>query len=149
MPEKPTRLSYLSVLAHLVTGGRAYRGSADSPAGFLKLTTTGRKSGKARTVELIYIRDGSAYVLTASNGGRPGLPGWFFNVRSNPQVSIEVHGTRRHAVAEVAEPEKRAALWAKLLEIAPFYAGYEKRTQRQIPMVLVRLLDDSEAQSAE
>jgi deazaflavin-dependent oxidoreductase (nitroreductase family) len=148
MPAKPTRLSYFSVLAHLVTGGRAYRGSADSPAGFLKLTTTGRKSGKARTVELIYIRDGSAYVLTASNGGRPGHPGWLFNVRSNPQVSIEVHGTRRRAMAEVAGPEKRAALWAKLLEIAPFYAGYEKRTQRQIPMVLVRLLDDSEAQSA-
>ena len=149
MSAKPTRLSYFSVLAHLVTGGRAYRGSADSPAGFLKLTTTGRKSGKARTVELIYIRDGSAYVLTASNGGRPRYPGWFFNVRSNPQVSIEVQGTRRRALAEVAGPEQRAVLWAKLLEIAPFYAGYEKRTRRQIPMVLVRLLDDSEAQRAE
>ena len=149
MPETPTSLSYFSVLAPRVTGGRAYRGSADSPAGFLKLTTTGRKSGKARTVELIYIRDGSAYVLTASNGGRPRYPGWFFHVRSNPQVSLEVQGTRRRAVAEVAGPEKRAALWAKLLEIAPFYAGYEKRTQRQLPMVLVRLLDDSEAQSAE
>ncbi|HEV2460329.1 MAG TPA: nitroreductase/quinone reductase family protein, partial [Ktedonobacterales bacterium] len=89
------------------------------------------------------------YVLTASNGGRPRRPGWFFNVRSNPQVSIEVHGTRRRAVAEVAGPEQRAALWAKLLEIAPFYADYEKRTQRQLPMVLVRLLDDSEAQRAE
>ena len=138
MPEKPTRLSYFSVLAHRLTGGRAYQGSADSPAGFLKLTTTGRRSGKSRTVELIYIRDGSAYVLTASNGGRPRHPGWFFNVRSNPQVTIEVHGTRRRAEAEVAGPEQRRALWARLLEIAPFYAGYEKRTHQQIPMVLVR-----------
>jgi deazaflavin-dependent oxidoreductase (nitroreductase family) len=149
MVQKPTRLSYFSVLAHLVTGGRAYRGSADSPAGFLKLTTTGRKSGKARTVDLIYLRDGSAYVLTASNGGRPRHPGWFVNLRSNPQVTIDVHGTRRRAVAEVAGPEKRSALWAQLLEIAPFYAGYEKRTRREIPMVLVRPLDDPEAQSAQ
>ncbi len=149
MVQKPTRLSYFSVLAHLVTGGRDYRGDADSPAGFLKLTTTGRRSGKARTVELIYIRDGSAYVLTASNGGRPRHPGWFFNVRSNPQVTIEVHGTRRRAEAEIAGPEQRSALWARLLEIAPFYAGYEKRTQREIPMVLVRPTDEPEAPRAE
>jgi len=149
MAQKPMRLSYFSVLAHLVMGGRAYRGSADSPAGFLKLTTTGRKSGKSRMVDLIYIRDGSAYVLTASNRGKPRHPGWFFNVRSNPQVTIGVHGRQRRAVAEVAGPEKRRALWAQLLEIAPFYAGYEKRTQREIPMVLVRPVDEPEAQSAE
>ncbi len=148
MPRKTKRLSYFSVLAYLLTGGRAYRGGADSPAGFLKLTTTGRKSGKVRTVHLIYIRDGSAYVLTASNGGGPHHPGWFFNVRSNPQVTIDVHGTPLHAVAEVAGPEKRRELWARLLEIAPFYAGYERRTQREIPMVLVHPTDEPEGKGA-
>jgi deazaflavin-dependent oxidoreductase (nitroreductase family) len=139
------RLTYFSVIAHMLTGGRAYRGDADSPAGFLKLTTTGRKSGQARTVELIYIREGPAYALTASNGGRPRHPGWFFNVRSNPGVSIEVHGVRRRAVAKVAEPEKRAELWARLVAIAPMYAGYEQRTAREIPMVLVHPIDESDA----
>jgi deazaflavin-dependent oxidoreductase (nitroreductase family) len=142
MPQKTMKLSYFSVAMNLLTGGRAYAGDAESPAGFLKLTTTGRKSGQPRTVHLIYIRDGSAYVLTASNGGRPRHPGWLLNLRDNPQVTIEVQGTQRRAVAEIAGPEKRRALWAQLLEIAPFYAGYEKRTQREIPMVLVRPIDE-------
>lgn len=143
MSEKTMRLSYFSVLAYHLTGGRAYRGGPDSPAGFLMLTTTGRKSGMPRTVHLLYIRDGSAYMLTASNEGKPRHPGWFFNVSTNPQVSIKVHSTSRIAVAEVAGPEKRDELWNQLLQIAPFYAGYEKRVQRQIPMVLVRPVEEA------
>src|SRR5260370_20274333 len=99
-------------MAYLLTGRRAYRGDADSPAGFLKLTTTGRKSGKPRTVDLLYIRDGAAYALTASNGGRPPHPRWLLNVRRNPQVTHDVHGTRLRAVAEGVGPEKRPTLWA-------------------------------------
>jgi deazaflavin-dependent oxidoreductase (nitroreductase family) len=142
MPQKVQRLSYFSVMMYHLTGERAYRGSADSPAGFLKLTTTGRKSGKQRSTHLIYIRDGSAYVVTASNGGRQRHPGWFYNARSNPQVTIQVQDTQLSAVAEVAGPEKRKELWARLLSIAPFYAGYEKRASREIPMVILRPVDE-------
>src|SRR2546421_11382638 len=139
MPHKVRKMTYVSVMLYHLTGGRAFRGSADSPAGFLKLTTTGRKSGKQRTVHLLYIRDGSSYVVTASNGGRQRHPGWFFNVRSNPQVTLHVQDTQVSAVAEVAGPEKRKELWARLLSIAPFYGGYEKHTSREIPMVILRL----------
>lgn len=142
MPQKVPRLSYFSVMLYHLTGERAYRGSEDSPAGFLKLTTTGRKSGKQRSVHLIYIRDGSAYVVTASNGGRQRPPGWLFNVRSNPQVTIQVQDRQMSAVAEIAGPDKRRELWARLLEIAPFYAGYQKRTSREIPMVILRPLEE-------
>jgi F420H(2)-dependent quinone reductase len=142
MPQKVHKLSYFSVLMYHLTGERAYRGNANSPAGFLKLTTTGRKSGKQRTVHLLYIRDGSAFVVTASNGGRQRHPGWFFNVRSNPQVTLHVQDTQVSAVAEVAEPEKRKELWAQLLSIAPFYAGYEKNASREIPMVILRPVDE-------
>jgi F420H(2)-dependent quinone reductase len=142
MPQKVQRLSYFSVMMYHLTGERAYRGSADSPAGFLKLTTTGHKSGKQRSTHLIYIRDGSAYVVTASNGGKQRHPGWFYNARSNPQVSIQVQDTQLSAVAEVAGPEKRKELWARLLSIAPFYAGYEKRASREIPMVILRPVDE-------
>jgi len=142
MPQKVQRLSYFSVMMYHLTGERAYRGSADSPAGFLKLTTTGRKSGKQRSTHLIYIRDGSAYVVTASNGGRKRHPGWFYNARSSPQVTIQVQDTQLSAVAEVAGPEKRKELWARLLSIAPFYAGYEKRASREIPMVILRPVDE-------
>lgn len=60
----PQKMSFFTVMMYTLTGGRAYRGTADSPIGFLKLTTTGRKSGKQRTVQLMYLRDGSAYVIT-------------------------------------------------------------------------------------
>ena len=142
MSQKVHRLSYFSVLLYHLTGGRAYRGNANSPAGFLQLTTTGRKSGIQRTVHLLYIRDGSAYVVTASNGGRQRLPGWFFNVRSNPQVTLHLQDTQVSAVAEVAGPEKRKELWTRLLSIAPLYAGYEKHTSREIPMVILRPVDE-------
>jgi deazaflavin-dependent oxidoreductase (nitroreductase family) len=91
---------------------------------------------------LLYIRDGSAYVVTASNGGNQRHPGWFFNASSNPQVTIQVQGTQLNAVAEVAGPDKRRELWARLLEIAPFYGGYEKRATREIPMLILRPVDE-------
>lgn len=142
MPQKVRKLSYFSVMLYHLTGERAYRGSPDSTAGFLKLTTTGRKSGKQRTTHLIYIRDGSNYVVSASYGGRPRHPGWFFNIRSNPQVTLQVQDTQMSAVAEVAGPDKRRELWARLLEVAPFYAGYQKRTSREIPMVILRPVEE-------
>ena len=142
MPQKVHRLNYFSVMLYHLTGGRAYRGSADSPAGFLKLTTTGRKSGKQHTVHLIYIQDGSAYVVTASRGGSQRHPDWFFNVQSLPQVTIQVQDAQLSAVAEVARPEKRRELWARLLSIAPLYAGYQKHTSREIPMVILRPVDE-------
>src|SRR5215472_12159148 len=107
MPEKLPRLNYFSVMMYHLTGGRAYSGGPESAAGFLKLTTTGRKSGAPRTVHLLYIRDGSAYVVTASNAGRPRHPGWYYNVASNPQVSLSVGNSEVSAMAEVATPEKR------------------------------------------
>src|SRR5215472_9508915 len=137
MLKKTPRLSYFSVLMYTLTGRRAYRGGPDSQAGFLQLTTTGRRSGVQRTRDLIYIRDGSAYVVIASNGGRRSNPGWFFNLQSNPEALIHVNDTQVRVAAEVAEPEKRRDLWGRLVQIAPMYTGYEKRTQREIPMILL------------
>jgi deazaflavin-dependent oxidoreductase (nitroreductase family) len=130
------RLNYFSVLLYFLSGWRA-DGGANSPAGFLKLTSTGRKSGLLRMSRLIYIRDDADYVLTASNGGGPRDPGWLFNVRANPQVMLDVHGARINGVAEIAEPEKRHELWARLVAIAPMFQGYEKSTRREIQMVIV------------
>jgi F420H(2)-dependent quinone reductase len=141
MATKTMRMSYFTVIAHALTGGRAYDGDENSPAGFLKLTTTGRKTGQARTVELLYLRDGSSYVVTASNAGKQRNPGWYFNVQSTPQVTLHVHGRDVAALAQVATPEQRKVLWAKLIEIAPFYGGYEQRVTREIPMALLTPLD--------
>ena len=145
----PQKMSYFSVMMYTLTGGRAYRGTPDSPMGFLKLTTTGRKSGKQRTVQLLYLRDGPAYVITASNGGKARNPGWYYNLSSSPQVRMQAHNTQMSAVAEIADPETRKALWARLVELAPMYAGYEKRTPREIPMVLLHPIAPSEEHKAE
>ncbi|HEX8982138.1 MAG TPA: nitroreductase/quinone reductase family protein [Ktedonobacterales bacterium] len=137
MAEKQTNITYFHVIANMLTGQRAFRGDERSQAGFLTLTTTGRKTGQQRMTHLVYMRDGADYVLTASNGGGPRDPGWLYNIRSNPQVMIGVHGKTLRGTAEVAGPEKRKALWEQWAQIAPMYKGYEKRTTREIQMVIV------------
>jgi deazaflavin-dependent oxidoreductase (nitroreductase family) len=96
----------------------------------------------------MYLRDGAAYVITASNAGRQRNPGWYYNLRSNPQVSMQAHHMHMRAVAEIADSEKRKELWAQLIERAPMYAGYEKHTPREIPMVILRPVAPSEEQIA-
>jgi hypothetical protein len=74
-----------------------------------------------------------------SCGGSPRHPGWFFNLRSNQEVTIQVRKEVLSANAEIASPEKRRELWQRLLQIEPGFARYEKRAMgREIPMVLVR-----------
>jgi deazaflavin-dependent oxidoreductase (nitroreductase family) len=103
----------------------------------LLLTMTGRKSGKKRTVPLGSFRDGSDYVIIASYAGLPQKPAWFLNLKSNPEATIQVGRQKIRVKAETAHPEKRQELWARLLEIAPGYANYQKRTSREIPMVIL------------
>lgn len=134
-----TVLSFL-VFLYTSTGGRI--GGRMNGVDVLLLTTTGRKSGKKRTLPLVYIRDGSAYVITASAGGADKHPGWFFNVRSNPQATIRVKDKQIRVEAEVVGPEKKSELWARLLEVAPVFAGYQKRTSREIPMVILRPVEE-------
>lgn len=117
------------------TGGRI--GGRMNGREVLLLTTTGRKTGKQRTFPLIYIMDGPAYVVTASYGGADRHPGWFFNVRSNPQATIQVKDKQINVIAEVADPAKKRELWAQLVNVAPFYAKYQQRTSRDIPMVIL------------
>ncbi len=123
------------VFLYSVSGGRI--GGKMGKVPVLLLTTTGRKTGKQRTLPLVYIMDGSAYVITASAGGAEKHPGWFFNIRSNPQATIQVNDKRIQVTAEIAGAEKKPELWARLVAVAPNFAGYQKRTSREIPMVIL------------
>jgi F420H(2)-dependent quinone reductase len=125
----------LMIFLYRSSGGRG--GGKMNGGEVLLLTATGRKSGKPRTVPLIYIMDSSSYVITASAAGAHRHPGWFFNVRSNPHVTIQVKDKRMKALAEVVGPEKKRILWRQLIQVHPFYEGYQKRTIREIPMVLL------------
>ncbi len=128
------------VFLYNVSGGRI--GGKMGKVPVLLLTTTGRKTGKQRTLPVVYIKDDSAYVITASAGGADKHPGWFFNIRSNPQATIQVKDKRIKVTAEVAGSEKKSELWAQLVEVAPNFAGYEKRTSRDIPMVILHPVEE-------
>lgn len=116
----------------------------------LLLTTTGRKSGKTRTVPLGFLRDGSAYVIIASNAGLPQNPAWFLNLKSHPGAIIQVKRQHIQVKAETANPEKKQELWARLMEVAPGYGRYQKSTTREIPLVILHPVEErGETRSAE
>ena len=104
----------------------------------LLLTTTGRKSGKNRTAALGYVKHDGAFVVTATNAGSDRHPGWYHNLKSGPNVRLQIQDRRTDAVAEIAGPGLREHLWDSLVGLAPGYGAYEKRTDREIPMVLLR-----------
>ena len=104
----------------------------------LLLTTTGRKSGEQRTMPLAYTTDGAAFVITASNGGKPQHPGWYFNLTAQPRARIQVRAEVFDVIAEQATGDNRARIWAKLVAEHPHYARYSTLTTREIPLMILR-----------
>jgi F420H(2)-dependent quinone reductase len=121
-----------------------YRASGGRIAGriwglsILLLTTTGRRTGRARTTPLCFLRDGDALVVVASNGGMDWFPDWWLNLLSEPRATVEIGRSRRAVVARPASPEERARLWAALVAVAPGYLEYERRTSREIPLGILQ-----------
>jgi len=103
----------------------------------LLLTTTGRKSGEALTLPLIYGRAGASYVVVASKGGAPAHPAWYLNLEAHPEVGVQVLGDRFAARARTAEGAERAALWAQMVGIYQPYEKYQAATMREIPVVVL------------
>jgi deazaflavin-dependent oxidoreductase (nitroreductase family) len=111
----------------------------------LLLTTTGRRTGKMRIAPLGYFKHDGNYVVTASNAGFDTHPGWFHNLKSHPQVALQIGDKQLSAIAEPANPTLRQQLWTELVERAPGYAAYQKRTTRVIPVVLLRPIAQNSA----
>ena len=129
-------LFWLHTNLYRLTGGRVLGIIRDAPV--LLLTTTGRKSGKSRTRPLLYLVEGDTYVVIASNSGSSTHPAWYRNLRSNPAATVQL-GRRAIAVtAEATGKAERARLWAKALEMFPNYATYQRRTAREIPVVVLK-----------
>jgi deazaflavin-dependent oxidoreductase (nitroreductase family) len=103
----------------------------------LLLTTTGRKSGATRTLPLIYGRDGDRYLIVASRGGAPDHPGWYKNLVANPNVRLQVAADKFAARASTAKSAERARLWPLMTKIWPAYDEYQKKTSREIPVVVL------------
>src|ERR1700710_346687 len=120
-----------------VSGNRVGASFGGMPS--LELTTVGRKSGQPRAVMLTSpLQEGDAYVVVASRGGDDVHPAWFLNLRDNPDVEVRVVGQAKRAMhARVANAEERARMWPQISGKYRNYAGYQKKTEREIPLVLL------------
>jgi deazaflavin-dependent oxidoreductase (nitroreductase family) len=120
-----------------VSGGRLGWTAQDMPV--LELTTTGRKSGQPRSVMLTSpLQEGAALVVVASRGGDDQPPAWFLNVRDNPDVQVRLQGEPvQQMQGRVATPAERERLWPLVIADHENYAGYQTRTTRVIPLVLL------------
>jgi deazaflavin-dependent oxidoreductase (nitroreductase family) len=119
-----------------VSNGRLLNGAFGMPV--VRLTTTGRRSGEPRhTMLTAPVRDDERIVLVASFGGADRHPAWYLNLQANPRVTALMKGRSREMVARTASPEERAELWPRILQSYKGYEDYTKRTDREIPVVIL------------
>jgi deazaflavin-dependent oxidoreductase (nitroreductase family) len=123
-------------VAYRLTGGLIGHRFPGAPPSLL-LDHVGAKSDTKRTTPLTYLRDGDDFVIVASKGGYPKNPSWFYNLRAHPDTTIQVGSRRRPVHARVATPEERTRLWPKVVDLYSGYAGYQERTGREIPLVIL------------
>ena len=103
----------------------------------LLLDHVGARSGRSRTSPLVYVEDGEDIVLVASKGGHPKNPAWFHNLRAHPDVRIQIGSQHREVRARIATDAERPRLWKKAVATYGGYRGYQERTDRQIPLVVL------------
>jgi deazaflavin-dependent oxidoreductase (nitroreductase family) len=103
----------------------------------LLLHTTGRRSGLERTTPLMYTSDGDDIVLVASNGGSRLHPTWYLNLSADPSVRVERKGPAEAWTARTATREEKERLWPGIVDAYKGYAAYERRTDRDIPLVIL------------
>jgi F420H(2)-dependent quinone reductase len=120
------------------TDGRVGHGMIGVPT--LLLRTVGRRSGETRTNGLVYARDGDDYLVVASKGGDDQAPAWLHNLRANPEVEIQVGRERTPATARIVE--RSDPDFERLWKIVnrnnrDRYDGYQKQTERPIPIVVI------------
>ncbi len=116
-------------------GGRVGGNFEGSP--LLLLHSTGARTGKERVNPIMYQRVGEAFAVFASKGGAPTHPDWYFNLLAHPEAVIEVGEDEVKVTARVAGPAERAPIWQHQKERYPGFADYERRTEREIPVVIL------------
>lgn len=147
-PDTPPRRSTpgifkaaLSIMVALYRWSGGAIGGRMGLAHVMLLTTTGRKSGQPHTIPISYFDAGNgATFIVASNGGSDRNPAWYFNLIANTHAEIQIGRTRTSATATIAAPEERVRLWQRLVAVAPMYQGYERKTGREIPIVVLHTI---------
>jgi deazaflavin-dependent oxidoreductase (nitroreductase family) len=101
----------------------------------LLLTTTGRRTGRLHTVPLPYFADGDKMIVVGSASGAERHPAWVLNLTANPRVTVQYLADSGPAEAEILAGDERKAMWERINAEAPWYAGYQQRTSREIPLI--------------
>jgi len=128
-------LSKTHLAVHRITRGRLLGSVAGMPV--LLLTTTGRRSGKARTTPLTFFRDGTDLVVIGSNGGANRPPDWSLNLQQTPRAVVRIGTDELVVTARPASGQQRERLWVVITATYAGYARYQERTTRPIPVVLL------------
>jgi deazaflavin-dependent oxidoreductase (nitroreductase family) len=121
------------------TGGRLLGRMGRSP--ILLLNTIGRKSGKKRATPLLYVVEDEDFVIIASKGGTPSHPAWYLNLKANPDATVEVGNGTVRVRAEEADGEEKERLWKKMAQMYPTYDDYQKKTKREIPLLVLHPIE--------
>lgn len=128
-------LSHVHTAAYRLSAGRIGGRLVDND--MLLLTTVGRLTGRPHTVPLLFLRDDDRLVVFASWGGRDDHPEWYLNLLADPGAKVQVGGERHRVVATTAAPGERDRWWRAAIAAYGGYAGYERRTDREIPVVFL------------
>lgn len=127
------------VFFYRLSGGKFGGKIGRSPV--LLLNTIGRKTGQPRTTPLLYLQDEDDLVIVASYGGAPSHPVWWLNLQAKPEAEVEVGRKKLRVVARQADAAERERLWPLLVAMFGEYAEYQKKTIREIPVVILHPQD--------
>ncbi len=124
----------LNVFVYRLTGGRLMNSMMGTP--ICLVTMTGAKSGRKRIIPLMYNPHGGDVILVASLGGAPQNPLWYYNLLAHPEIEIQVGPVKRRMRCRQASSDEKAALWPEIVANFPSYGAYQRRTDRDIPVMI-------------
>jgi deazaflavin-dependent oxidoreductase (nitroreductase family) len=124
----------LNVLIYRLSGGRLMNRLEGAP--ICLVTMTGRKSGRKKTIALMYTPHGEDVLLVASLGGAPQHPVWYYNLKAHPRIQIQAGRLRRTMLAREATPEEKRTLWPVVVANYRSFEAYQQRTARAIPLFI-------------
>ena len=136
-------MSKLHLFVYRLSGGLLTSRMTLRGGGMLLLTTIGSKSGKERTVPLLYIKDANDIAIIASYGGLDQYPGWWWNLKANPEAQVQIREKTIKVRAEQADAATRSRLWPVFNKVFAGYKEYQSRTDREIPIVLLHPLQSA------
>src|SRR5450432_3457968 len=114
---------------------RTHEGRVQGWGSLILLTTTGAKTGQQRIIPLMRVDEGDRVIAVASKGGYPKHPEWYFNVLAHPEVTVEVGSEKFATTARILTGQERERAFARAVEVFPNYAEYQKKTDREIPVI--------------